>query len=107
MDNALDFIVMATRLKGLYEGKFKNVVSNTLIDSKNLNDLNNQDIEVLNAFHAQKVEIIERNDDYLCGIRADHFVVETGYSELSDGVIYLISANHKGIRLVTMLEMIV
>ena len=48
--------------------------------------------------------MIKKDDDYFCGIRADHFVIEVGFSEHRQGLIYLITANHKGNRCVTMIE---
>lgn len=47
--------------------------------------------------------MVEKDDDYYCGIRANHFVVEVGYSETRTGLVYLATANHKGIRCVTMI----
>ncbi|MBL1228287.1 hypothetical protein IW492_03445 [Enterococcus sp. BWB1-3] len=97
----------STRLSGLYEGKFDHIKSNIIFDSVQLEELTPANIEDLNAFHMEKIELIEKNDDYFCGIRADHFAVEIGMSEHHSGVVYLISANHKGIRVMTMIEMVV
>lgn len=51
-----------------------------------------------------EIDLLILNDNYFCGLRAEHFCIEYGYSEAdSDGRI-LISANHKGIRLMTLLR---
>ncbi|MCD5088300.1 hypothetical protein E3O52_05275 [Enterococcus faecium] len=47
--------------------------------------------------------MVEKDDDYYCGIRANHFVVEVDYSEIRAELIYLVTANHKGNRCVTMI----
>ncbi len=71
------------------------------------------DIMAMQAFHAEKVHMLEASDDYLFGIRANHFVVEEGMSESFVKIIgqgmndkdfipypcFLVSANHKGIRI--------
>ena len=54
--------------------------------------------------------MVEVDDEYLCGMRADHFVVEIGVSEHDDyddneenvNIYFLVSANHKGMRLATL-----
>ncbi|RIO56776.1 hypothetical protein BUZ50_00960 [Staphylococcus hominis] len=58
------------------------------------------------SFHCQEVYMAERNDDYFCGIRADHFVVEIGKSEntFDNFITFIITANHKGNRCVTILQ---
>lgn len=61
--------------------------------------------EYLNAFHMNELYLVERDDEYFCGIRANHFCVEVGYSENDNEKQILISANHKGVRRVTMLRM--
>lgn len=52
-----------------------------------------------NAFHCKGLLIVVRNDDYFCGMRADHFVVELGEVEGEEGRWALITCNHKGVRL--------
>lgn len=83
---------------------FYNDKRNIIIGSKYLSDLTDNDIEELNNFHMQNVFMIDKNDDYLCGIRADHFCIEYGLSELhKNNYIILITANHKGARKISML----
>lgn len=67
------------------------------------NEIPQATFAILNTFHASNVFMIERDDDYFCGIRADHFVVEVGVSEMldEDTTVYVVSANHKGLRSVT------
>ena len=52
-----------------------------------------------NAFHCKELLIVVRNDDYFCGLRADHFGVELGEVEGEEGRWSLITCNHKGVRL--------
>jgi len=54
----------------------------------------------------EDIGLVTLNDEYFCGMRANHFAIEFGYSEYDElGLNYiLISANHKGIRLVTLLR---
>lgn len=88
-----------------------NIQKDTCINARQLSELSQQDIEKLNAFHAQDVMMIELPDEYFCGMRANHFVVEFGWSELSyhdEGETpisqILITANHKGVRMLTLLD---
>jgi len=66
------------------------------------------DFDSMRQFHADKVFMLEANDEYLFGIRANHFVVEEGYSEnhfyrkgeegkeeATTPSCILVSANHK------------
>ena len=48
--------------------------------------------------------MIVLNDDYFCGIRANHFVIEFGQSEYYEGDLVLITANHKGTRALTLID---
>ena len=58
----------------------------------------------LESFHMQEVYMVEREDDYFRGIRADHFCVELGWTEDDplhdkdfDKYTYcVVTANHKG-----------
>lgn len=78
-----------------------------IIDNHEINDLeslNNVDLEILSTFHAQDVLKVEKDDSHFCGIRANHFAIEVGWSEslLEDNsTVYVITANHKGSRVVT------
>ena len=76
---------------------------NILFEAKSMEEMTEKDIFEINSFHAEKVYMLQENDDYFLGIRANHFVVEEGTSENHDEIVYLISANHKGVRLQTML----
>ena len=64
-------------------------------------------LDFLQAFHTEDSTMIVENDNYFVGLRADHFVVEVGYSEfpLGDDKIdqkyAIITANHKGTRRMT------
>lgn len=58
-------------------------------------------------FHLDKVFLVERNDDYFCGIRASHFTVEIGWTEIDPlrktqedraHIYCIVTANHKGTR---------
>lgn len=83
---------------------------NIVFQAKRAEDLNACDQDELDEFHAQAVTMVILDDDYLCGMRADHFVVELGYSENDDytddwkptHVYFLVSANHKGMRMTTL-----
>lgn len=59
----------------------------------------------LNEFHMSSLYLVTRDDDYFCNIRANHFCVEVGYNEISNEKQILITANHKGMRYLTMLKM--
>ncbi len=81
--------------------------SNIIFQSKTIVDLTQEDIDELNNFHMQEIYLICKNDEYFCGIRANHFCIEIGTSEnYNDRVIILVSANHKAFRMMTMLYII-
>lgn len=75
-----------------------------------IEDFKQYEIDEFNGFHATKVVMVEVDDEYLCGMRANHFVVEIGVSEHDDyddneenvNIYFLVSANHKGMRLATL-----
>ena len=94
-------------MKNFTEQKIQELFSNEnsiIFKQKSLEDLNSNDIHELNCFHMNEIDLLILNDNYFCGLRAEHFCIEYGYSEAdSDGRI-LISANHKGIRLMTLLR---
>lgn len=92
---------------------------NIIFKGLNYNDLGEEDIAILNGFHLKEVCLIEMEDDYLCGIRANHFCIEYGEHEHLDfaehqesfdidsinlGKFILITANHKGVRTMTLLQ---
>ncbi len=93
--------ILITRLKEIYKNQ-----NNIVIHQKQLSDLSPQDIHELNCFHMQDIALVTLDDEYFCGMRANHFAIEFGYSEDDElGLDYiLISANHKGIRLITLLR---
>lgn len=71
----------------------------------------------ISVFHTKQVYMIEQKDEYFAGIRADHFVVEVGFSEnsiedsdntgdINDEKKYaLITANHKGERRISIVDL--
>lgn len=107
MKNAFDFLSIEKRLTALVSGGFKFAKGKVTIKPKSLSELTTADISELDAFHSEKVYMIEKPDDYFCGMRANHFVVEEGVSEFNESVNYLVSANHKGIRMLTLIEMVI
>lgn len=102
-----DIIVMSKlgNISKLIEQQYA-IDGNVIIPATEVSSLGNYQ-DILNAFHMTELYLVERNDDYFCGIRANHFCVEVGFSELNNDneQQILISANHKGIRMVTMLSM--
>lgn len=78
--------------------------NNIIFKSKTIENLSSSDIDELNNFHMNELFIIEKDDEYFCGIRANHFCIECGISEnYNDRIIVLITANHKAFRTMTML----
>lgn len=65
--------------------------------------------DVLSSFHADSYETVELDDEYFMHLRANNFIIEKGWSEelfditeddehmLRD--VYILTANHKGIRI--------
>lgn len=89
-------------IQSLYDNEDFRIIDNHEIDD--LNSLNVNLLEVLSTFHAQDVLKVEKDDSYFCGIRANHFAIEVGWSESllgDDSTVYVITANHKGCRVVT------
>lgn len=75
-----------------------------IFKSKRIEDLQEKDRDELNNFHINEIYLITQNDEYFCGMRADHFCIEIGNSEnYTDRKIILISANLKAFRMMTML----
>jgi hypothetical protein len=93
--------ILIKKLEEIYKNP-----NSIVIHKKQLSELSPQDIHELNCFHMQETALITLDDEYFCGMRADHFAIEFGYSEDDElGLDYvLISANHKGIRLITLLR---
>ena len=51
----------------------------------------------IESFHPTTVQMVERNDSWFCRMRADHFVVITGWNEEDyDLHSIMVIANHKG-----------
>ena len=68
-------------------------------------------MQILRFFHANEVYQLNLDDDYFKGIRANTFCIEVGWSELYSvyrngaetyPALYLVTANHKGTRMITM-----
>ena len=78
--------------------------NNALFYGKLLTDLTKDEMDILSSFHAVDVDMIVLKDDSFCGIRADHFVIEFGWSECHEGDLILITANHKGSRALTLID---
>lgn len=72
-----------------------------------LDDMTEFARDILNSFHLQDLQMVIRDDDYFCGMRANHFCLECGQSEeLPDDnarYVFIVSANHKGTRMYTIL----
>jgi len=51
----------------------------------------------IETFHPTNVKMVERDDSWFCGMRANHFVVIAGWNE-EDYDLYsiMVIANHKG-----------
>lgn len=89
-------------IQSIYDNEDFRVINNHEIDD--LHSLNQTSLEILSTFHAQDVLKVERGDNKFCGIRANNFVIEVGWSEAlseDDSKVYVITANHKGSRVVT------
>lgn len=89
-------------IQSLYDNEDFIIIDNHEIDD--LESLNDIELEVLTTFHAQDVLKVEKDDRRFCGIRANHFAIEIGWSEAlleDDSTVYVITANHKGSRVVT------
>lgn len=81
--------------------------SNLLDTIEGQSDLTLEQKEFIARFHTRDIVFVEKNDDYFAGIRANHFVVEIGVSECedSDAEFAMITANHKGDRMVTVIKL--
>lgn len=83
---------------------FKNL---DLFDRSKSQSINETAIKFLSGFHTEDSAMIERQDDYFVGLRANHFVIEIGKSEYPyendrlDQKYALVTANHKGKRVIT------
>ncbi|WP_209304576.1 hypothetical protein [Streptococcus cuniculi] len=76
-----------------------------IIFCNTVENLTSVEIDELNAFHARSCCMILKNDDYYYGLRANHFVVEEGWSERHIfSRMKLISANHKGGRAMVLIR---
>ncbi len=53
---------------------------------------------VLQQFHMIATISFHLDDEYFCGIRANHFLVEYGYTEASEANYLVVTGNHKGYR---------
>lgn len=75
-----------------------------IIDAKPLWNLSAKEFEELDAFHTQFARTIEVSTCVLCGIEADLFIIEEGWSENYVGKATVITANHEGNRYITMIN---
>lgn len=91
-ENNIDFIIN------------KKEFGKVLFKLQRVDELNPKQIDYLNGFHMRKMFLLERDDDYFAGIRANHFCIEVGINEFGPGIFYLITANHKGCRAMTLLS---
>ena len=56
-----------------------------------------ENVEELNSFHPKSVKLINLDDDYLCDIRADTFIIMTGFTEMkNERNCVVVQGNHKG-----------
>lgn len=56
-----------------------------------------ENVEELSSFHPKSVKLINLDDDYLCDIRADTFIIMTGFTETkNERDCVVVQANHKG-----------
>lgn len=78
----------------------ENVLVNQLAEG-----MTEEELSYIDRFHPDDVFMVERPDAYFCGLRADHFVVEVGEMEAMgcSNLAFLISANHKGSRGMTLI----
>ena len=60
--------------------------------------------DIFGSFHSELILGVEKKDDYFCGIRANHFCVEIGWSEMIYGVFAIVTGNHKGTRVSTIFK---
>ena len=59
--------------------------------------LDTENVEELNSFHPKSVKLINLDDDYLCDIRADTFIIMTGFTETkNERDCVVVQGNHKG-----------
>lgn len=89
-----------SKLQSLYD-KGNIILDTSQYDLMNLpRGVREKVLQVLQKFHANDVYCLKEDDELLCGIRANTFCVEVGYTEeiSKRHKIYLISGNHKGIR---------
>lgn len=108
MSTSNNFYKIESHLNNLYNRQYENIKSDIIINALTIEELSKEQIEELNQFHMDEVVLVRKNDDYFCGLRANHFVVEIGWSENKEdhSVVYLITCNHKGLRAMTMIEMV-
>ncbi|MDW4099483.1 hypothetical protein QI260_05985 [Staphylococcus saprophyticus] len=94
--------VQAKLIESLY---LKHKSEKTITINNFLHSLSQKDIELLDGFHTSEVVVVDKNDDYFCGARANTFVVMLGWDEHLDyNDVILIQSNHKGNMHFTMFE---
>lgn len=100
------FLNIESRLEELVKGGF-NKIRGKVVFNKFIENLSDFDKKYLNNFHVTNVSMVEKDDEYFVGLRANHFVVEEGWNEKNNNIWYLVSCNHKGNRAMTLIEMII
>jgi len=101
-------------LMKLIESNYQ-IKNNILIKPTLISELTRKDIEILEGFHMNELYLLELDDEYFCGIRANHFAIEFGWNEYFSvptnetntddfGKNILITANHKGNRCLTLIK---
>lgn len=97
--------------KKIIEGTITSIYKdkdNVLFEGIMFDDIGKDIISILESFHMKELFMLELEDDYFCGIRANHFCIEYGYNEHFLGKdnygLILVTANHKGWRQMTLLK---
>lgn len=92
---------MYTPKQKAYEAFEKQIIQNCILYAEcDFNVLESSNLDAFNGFHASDSFVLHFPDDrHFNGIRANTFVIEVGWHEWVEGDAFLVSANHKGIRL--------
>lgn len=94
---------LGSLLSGLIDQKSKDPTS-VIVPPTSISDIGDSYTH-LDEFHLKELYMVCRDDDYFCGIRANHFSVEVGINEITNERQVLVVANHKGVRRVTLLKL--
>lgn len=93
-------------LEGYLEGLYQNKGS-VVLNAVPVKDLKCKEGDTYESFHCEEVwELCPSYADYFCGIKGFTYVTEVGWSEnlLDDYRVFVITGNHKGNRMVTVLR---